>query len=152
MTESPLVACCCCCQVSRSAGIRFTPTPGPAEYGASPVVRCYLDVDKATATAAQALAAAEKRCFVCAPNTDDANGCPSEEGAWFSDSFTLTVEGCTHEGGKAVPYPEFVEMVFTPGWRALVAKVEVCKAFGCFDSEYEAQKVKQAKPCTVKDC
>jgi hypothetical protein len=136
---------------SRAAGIRFQPFTDASRINASPVVRCFLALDdtKEGLTETQrALTSKEDRCFVCS----ESDGCPSVLGSWFRDAFTLDVPGCQPDG--SLPHPVYVQMAMSPGWKALVAKVEVCRDFstGCFDPDYEAKKLQDATKCTAAAC
>lgn len=136
---------------SRAAGIRFRPFTDAGTINASPVVRCFLTLDDTQdglTETQRALGSMEDRCYICS----ETDGCPSVLGAWFSDAFTLDVPGCQPDG--SLPQSVFLQMVLSPGWKALVAKVEVCRDFatGCFDPDYEAKKLQDAEKCTATSC
>lgn len=135
-------------KTSPAAGIRFQPfTDGTWQISESPVIRCLLTLNKTKTHLSeieQALTSTEDKCWVC----DEGNGCPANEGSWYSDAFTFEVPGCN----TGLQYPVFMKLMMSPGWKALLAKAEVCNGDGCFDPLYELRKEQSAVKCTAQGC
>lgn len=122
-----------------------------AGRGASPVVRCELELPSSGGSEAErALKAKEGRCWNCGLCTDG-KGCPSAVGKWYSDSYTTTAQGCDFDPQKGPSYHR-AGINFNPGAKVLLAKFEVCNSPGCFDAAYEKAKQQAAKPCVNAKC
>jgi hypothetical protein len=72
-------------------------------------------------------------------------------GKWCSDSYTTTTPGCDFDLAKGYDYHR-AGIGASPYTKILLAKFEVCNSPGCFDPEYERQKLKRAKPCIKGVC
>jgi hypothetical protein len=72
-------------------------------------------------------------------------------GKWYSDSYTTTTTGCDFDPAKGYDYHR-AGIGISPYSKILLAKFEVCNSPGCFDPEYERQKLTRAKPCIKGVC
>lgn len=122
-----------------------------AGRGASPVVRCELELPAGAGSEAErAVKAKESKCWLCGLCVDG-KGCPSGKGKWYSDSYTTTATGCNLDASKGHVMHR-VGFNMNPRTKILLAKFEVCNSGSCFDPAYEQQKLKSARTCTKGAC
>jgi hypothetical protein len=118
-----------------------------------PVVRCLLELPSGAGSESErAVKAKEVKCWRCQQCDDTAGtGCPSVQGAWYSDVHITQTEGCGFDRSKGWDFT-MAEMVVNPGYTALVVKFEVCSDPGCFNEAHEEAKLANALPCNTKTC
>lgn len=143
---------------STCAGVRLTPAEpiplpaGPTDAAAVQVVRCLLELPAGSGTeAGRATRGKEVKCWHCGDCGASGNGCPSVQGAWYTDTYTMVARGCGFDRSKGFEY-QIAGMRVEPGNEAQVVKFEVCNDPGCFDQAHEAKKLAAAKSCTAKAC
>lgn len=111
------------------------------------VVRCELQVP-AGAGASSALSAPEGKCWRCSKGM-----CPSKVGVWYSEVYTMSVQGCDQKFDPTSGYdPLKVGLLVQPDQKVLVAKYEACSDAGCFDQAYEDKKYKNAPAPATREC
>lgn len=128
------------------SGVRLVPTDT-----SSKVVRCFLELPKGEGSEYErVLKSKETKCYVC-ERGDKNTGCPSQEGAWFSDVYITQLDGCGFDRSKGFNLP-LADLAVNPGYTAIVAKFEVCNDAGCFNQAYEEKKIANALPCSEQKC
>lgn len=108
------------------------------------VVRCELELPATGGSEAErAINAKDGKCWGCRLCSDD-QGCPSTLDKWYSDSYTVDVQGCGFDPQKW-PGTQMPNVRLNPGTKILLAKFEVCNINECSDPPY-------VKHGSVKSC
>lgn len=135
-----------------NAGMVHLSDKPTAEGGtASAVIRCELQLPASGGSEVErALKSKEVKCWQCG-RCSNGQGCPSNYGVWYSDTFTTVANGCNMPS-TGVYDGHRVGFNINPKTKALLAKFEVCNSPGCFDAAYEQAKQKAAKQCIKAKC
>jgi hypothetical protein len=116
--------------------------------GSDLLVRCLLELPSGAGSENErATKAKEVKCWRCQECDDKSNtGCPSVQGAWYSDTYITQAEGCGFDRSKGWSF-QMAEMWVKSRHTALVVKFEVCNDPGCFNQAHEEAKLANALTC-----
>jgi hypothetical protein len=114
------------------------------EYGNASVTRCALQLpNDGGSEAERAARATEVNCTHCT-RISEGGGCPSQLGAWYSDSLTTNATGCGSVLATGSYEPQIPIIVVNPQSEFELAKFEVCDKPPCYNATYEAEKQSNA--------
>jgi hypothetical protein len=113
------------------------------------VVRCELELpDTGGSEAERATKAKVGKCWECELCVYG-GGCPSAVDKWYSDSYTVDVQGCQFDQQGFLPM-QIASVMLGPGTKIVLAKFEVCNSKDCSDPPYV--KHDSVKPCVKGKC
>jgi len=131
--------------------VQLSDQPAAEGGNASAVIRCELQLPATGGSEVErALKSKEVKCWQCG-RCSQGQGCPSNYGVWYSDTFTTGAQGCDFMP-RNVYEAHKVGFVINPKTKVLLAKFEACNSPGCFDAAYEQAKQWTAKSCVNAKC